>query len=81
MLIDKVGHDGDGHCAWTLGKDVSHLLVLEANHILTIDLGEVMVDQHSIPAGEQTLRVTKVYFGCNRVPQEDTGQRSVKKPH
>ena len=55
MLIDKVGHDSDGHCAWTLSKDFSHLLVLEANHILTVDLSEVMVNQHSIPTEEQTL--------------------------
>ena len=48
MLVDKLGHDGDGDGPRTLVKDLGNVLVLDANDILSVDLAEVVVYQETV---------------------------------
>lgn len=43
VVVDKVGHDGNGDSARTLRKYISHGLVLKSDDILAIYLSQVMV--------------------------------------
>ena len=49
VVIDKVGHEGDGDCAWTLGKDLRDLLVLQSDDILSVHLSQVVINKNSVP--------------------------------
>ena len=51
VVVYKVGHDGDGDCRRALREHLTDGLVLESDHILTVDLRQVVVQQHSIPEG------------------------------
>lgn len=51
VIEDKTGHNGDGHGARTVSKHLRHLLVLQTNHVLAVDLRDVMVSQNTIPTG------------------------------
>ena len=48
MVVDEFRHDGDGDSTWTLVKDFSNVLVLDTNHVLTVDLTEIVVDEKTI---------------------------------
>ena len=48
MVVDEFRHDGDGDSTWTLVKDLSNVFVLDTNHVLTVDLTEVVVDEETI---------------------------------
>ena len=57
MLVDELGHDGDGRRAWTLVKNLGNLLVFDADDILSIDLTQVVVDKETIPRGGGGRRI------------------------
>ena len=48
MLVYEGRHDGDGGGAWALEEDLSDFLVLETDHILSIHLRQVVVDENAI---------------------------------
>ena len=54
MVEDETGHDGDCHSAWTVSEHLGHLLVLQTNHVLAVDLCDVMVGQNTIPTGKRS---------------------------
>ena len=53
MVVDELGHDGDGHGSWTLVKDLGNVLILQTNHVLSVRLAQVVVDKEAIPEGEK----------------------------
>ena len=60
MFVDELGHDGDGDSPRALVKELGDLLVLDTNHILSVDLAEVVVYQETVSremAGEQYVQV------------------------
>ena len=53
VIVDELGHDGDGHGAWALAEDLSSVLILQPDHVLTVDLTQVVVDEQSIAGGRE----------------------------
>ena len=51
MVVDKLGHDGNGDCPWAFREDLGYFFVLDPNDILSIDLTQVVVDQQTIAVG------------------------------
>ena len=52
MVVDKLWHDGDGDSAGALSKDFCNLLVLEANHVLSIDLSDAVLSEDAVTGGD-----------------------------
>ena len=48
MVVDEGRHDCDGDGAGALGKHLPNVLVLQANHVLSIDLCQVVLDQDAV---------------------------------
>lgn len=83
MLVNELGHDGDGHGGWGGGQDVLDLGILkgwqssdlsttleqmagvgrvreanshlEADHVLPVDLAEVVLGQQAVAGGGAVL--------------------------
>ena len=53
MVVDELGHDGDGHGSWTLIKDLGNVLVLQTNHVLSVHFAQVVVDKEAVPGRER----------------------------
>ena len=53
MVVDELWHDGDGDCARTLVKYLSNFFVLDADHILSIDFTEIVVDEETVTGGRE----------------------------
>ena len=53
VIVDELGHDGDGHGAWALAENLSSVLILQPDHVLTVDLTQVVVDEQSIAGGRE----------------------------
>ncbi len=49
VVIHEGWHEGDGESAWTLTEDISNILVLEANNILSIDFSQVVINENTVP--------------------------------
>ena len=52
MVVDELGHDGDGHGSRTLIKDLGNVLVLQTNHVLSVHFAQVVVDKEAVPGRE-----------------------------
>ena len=53
MVVDELGHDGDGHGSWTLVKYLGNVLILQTNHVLSVHLAQVVVDKEAVPEREK----------------------------
>ena len=62
MVVDELGHDGDGNGSRTLVKDLGNVLVLDANDILSIHLTQIVVDEKAIPRERRRRRIDLVKF-------------------
>ena len=60
MVVDKLGHHGDGDSAWTLREDFCNLLILQTNHILAVHLSQIVVDQYTIPISMENSIVSSL---------------------
>ena len=53
MVVDELGHDGDGHGSRTFVKDLGNVLVLQTNHVLSVHFTQVVVDKEAVPEREK----------------------------
>lgn len=49
VVEDKGRHEGDGKGTWTLTEELAQLLIFHANHILSVNFSQVVINQHTIP--------------------------------
>ena len=61
VFIDERRHEGDGKGFWTVPEELCDLLILQTDHVLSIHLGQEMVDQHTIPVEKEE----NGWFGVN----------------
>ena len=59
VVVDEARHERDSEGARTLVEDISHFFVLESDDILTVDFGEVVVYQNSIPVADTRSNVNQ----------------------
>lgn len=55
MIVDKCRHHGYGHDLATLIEQPIRFLVLHADHILSVDLEQLMLDQHAVPGSRRVF--------------------------